>query len=375
MRIGQVTHIYRPHIGGIENHTYRLKKFFDARGNRVTVYTTDLSFQGSDKQPQEDTIYCRNSFSLFRNPFSRELNDSLKNSAEDIYHLHNPWFFTSFFAAKALKGRPQVMSVHGAEIASKDFIVSMLSKLYNPLAQSALAGMDMLMVEGEVERVRLLENFKLPPEKVVVIPNGIEVDRYDRDEASISNFIEKNGLSQSSFKVLFVSRLVEEKNPRKLIAAITEHMQHEDVEAILIGSGPRQYIDELKKLANKKVHILGSVSNEDLIAAYHASNLFVFLGLLEGMPTVIAEAMLCRLPVLTTAVGAIPDVVTDGLNGMFIPVPIREDDLAERIKHFIRAADNAKIGEKNTRKARSRYDWNMLAGKIEVIYKQVLGVS
>jgi len=375
MKIGQITHIYRPHIGGIENHTYRLKKFFDARGSLVTVYTTDLSFQGSDKQPQPDTIYCRNSLSLFRNPFSWELNNRLKNSAEDIYHLHNPWFFTSFFAAKALRGRPQVMSVHGSEIASRDFIVSMLSKLYHPFAQSALAAMDMLMVEGEVERVRLLDNFKLPPEKVAVIPNGIEVDNYERDETAVGDFLRKNGLSRDSFKVLFVSRLIEEKNPRKLIAAVTKHLPHEDVEAILIGSGLPPYIDELRKLADARVHVLGSVSNADLVAAYHAADLFVFLGLLEGIPTVIAEAMLCRLPVLTTAVGAIPDVVSEGINGRFVSIPIDEKALADGIRYFMKDADNVKIGEANTRKARSCYDWNILAGKMEVIYRQVLGVS
>ncbi|MBA7507800.1 Spore coat protein SA [subsurface metagenome] len=114
----------------------------------------------------------------------------------------------------------------------------------------------------------------------------------------------------------------------------------------------------------------------ELIAAYHCSDLFVFLGTWEGIPTVILEAMLCGLPIVTTPVGGIPEVVEEGKNGLFVKLPIDEEDLANKIGHFVnmREANITKISRENTRKIRTHYNWEIVADKILNVYKQVLGM-
>jgi len=363
--------MYRPHTGGIENYVYRLKSLLTSQGHKVTIYTTDLSLADGGAK-EEDAIYCKTNLSPLRNPFSLELNRKLAASNEDIYHLHEPWFLSSLIATRTLRGRPKVMTVHGAQVENRNLMIALLNILYHPLAQYILGNMDMLMPQGEKERQQLLAGFKLPSDKVIPLPNGIEIDKFRENGEAVANFIHKYNLRHDSFKILYISRLVAEKNPDKLVGAVTRQLGEENIEAILIGRGSAQYISQLKKLGDGRIHILGEVAQEELAAAYHSANLFVFLGLWEGMPTVILEAMACGLPVLTTPVAAIPDAVTEGENGFFVSTPVDENDLAGKIAHFMKNVDIASMGKANALKVRQNYAWDSIGNRIMDIYEQVL---
>jgi glycosyltransferase involved in cell wall biosynthesis len=264
------------------------------------------------------------------------------------------------------------MTVHGAKIEEKDFITWLLNRAYHPFAQYILGNMDMLMTQGEKERTRLLHHFKLSPDKVIVVPNGIWIPKFNPDKEANEDFIEKYHLKEDSFKILYVSRLVDAKNPEKIISAVRDNMKNQNIEVILIGEGSSEYITKLKKISDKRVHILGEVRFEDLVAAYHVSDLFVFLGLWEGMPTVIMEAMLCGLPILTTSVAGIPDIITEGENGLFVKIPIDEKDLANKISYFMNEADLNKMSEANIEKVKTQYNWDIVANKILDVYNEVL---
>ena len=369
MKIGQISQVYLPHIGGLENYVYRLKQSLENKGNEVTVYTTNFGVRNTNIK-EKNVIYCKTNFSLLRNPFSFELMKKLKQSNEDIYHLHGYEFLTSLFATKVLKGKPKVITVHGAKIESGNIKIRLLNKVYYPFGQYVLKNVDMIMSEGE--RDYLLHQFKLPPNKVVVIPNGIKIADFVPDKNSNEIFTKKYSIKEDSFKILYVCRVIEEKNPKKLISTVTKYMRNENVEVILIGRGPLRYVTELKKMSDNRIHILGEVSSNELVAAYHVSDLFVFLGLWEGMPSAILEAMLCGLPVLTTPVGGISEIITDRENGLFVKVPIDEKDLVNKIKYFMNEADVNKMSRANIEKVKTQYDWDIIANKILDVYTEVL---
>ena len=368
MKIAQVSHAYLPHVGGIQNYVYRLKNSFEEKGHKVIIYTTDLSIQNTDKR-EEDIFYCKTDFAIIRNPFSFELIRKLKESNANIYHLHSPWFFTSLLATKVLKERAKVMTVHSTR---DERIPWWLNKAYHPFAQYILENMDILMTQGEKEKKNLLHFFKLPIDKVTVIPNGIEISKFNLDKEANEDFIEKYNLREDSFKILYVSRIVESKNHEKIISTVTKYLKHQNIELILIGVGTPEYTAKLKKMSDDRIHILGEVSFEELVAAYHISDLFIFLGLWEGMPTVIMEAMLCGLPILTTPVGGIPDMVREGENGLFVNMPISEEDLANKIKYFMNEVDLNKMSKTNIEKVKTQYNWDIVVNKILDVYNEVL---
>ncbi|MFC2058324.1 glycosyltransferase family 4 protein [Chloroflexota bacterium] len=374
MKIGQVIHTYWPHIGGIENYALRLSKFLEAEGHQVTIYTTDLSFQGQSRTRAEGNArYCKTNLSVLRNPFSWEFRRILSQSGEDIYHLHSPWFLTSLQAAWILRNKPKVMTVHSAEIRSRNLATKILNTCYSPFAKYALSHMDRLITLGEKEKDVLSARFGLLNEKIISIPNGIETGSFRRDENEISAFLNKTGIRPDTFKILFVSRLVEAKNPEKLIGAAVKYMQDErGIELILIGGGDADRVNYLRQISDDRVHILGEVSQQELVAAYNISDLFVFLGSWEGMPTVIFEAMSCGLPILTVPVGGIPDVITEGENGFFISLPVNEEELSYSIRHIMKNVDLPRIREANRQKVSQNYSWEIIQQRILEVYTQVL---
>jgi len=370
MKIGQISHVYLPNIGGIENYVYRLSSFLQSRNEKVTIYTTDLASNSCDRK-EANAVYCRTTFSIMRIPFSLEFIKILRKSEDDIYHIHGYEFFTSLLAIILLKNKPKVLTQHGVEIDICNLELYVLNILYRPVAYYILKNVDTIIVLGENDKKILLNTFNISPTKIIAIPNGIEIDMFCSIEANNINFVERHELRRNSFKILFVSRLVETKNAHVLISAFVKYIK-EDAELIIIGQGESSYISKLRSLADRRVHLLGVISVEELVAAYNTSDLYVFLGeLSEGMPTTILEAMACGLPVITTPVGNIKDVVVERENGLFINVPIDEKKLAMKIKYFVES-DNEIMKLNNKKKIYENYNWKHIADSISQVYNKVL---
>lgn len=371
MKIGQLSHAYPPHIGGLENYVSRLKQSLENKCNEVSVYTTNFDIHNRDIE-EKNATYCKTNFSFLRNPFSFDLIKKLKQSNEDIYHLHGYEFLSSLFATKILKNKPKVLTQHGAEIESNNLKIYLLNKAYHPFANYVLENMDMIIALGEKDRDFLLKSFNLFSDNVVVIPNGVNVNNFKSNNENNNNFIKEYNLREDVFRILLVSRLITTKNAHKLINAVTKHIKSENIEVIIIGSGDAEYINWLKALSDGRIHILGEVNYSELVSAYNVSDLLVQLGEWgEGIPTVILEAMTCGLPVLTTGGGSISDVITEAENGLFIDGPVDEKKIAEKIEYFI-SSDNKKMAEANMAKVNREFNWEIIADRIYDVYERVL---
>lgn len=371
MNIGQVSHVYPPHIGGVENYVCRLKHSLIEMGNKVTVYTTDLGMPHNYIIQETNVNYCKVNLSLFRNPVSLELAQKLKKNEEDIFHLHGYEFFSTFLATRILRDKPKVLTQHGNQQLNNDLIGFLLNYPCHPFIKHILDNMDKIIVYGERDKLFLQDQYSISSQKITIIPNGINISKFDSLQICDDNFIKRYHLKKNSFKILFVGRLVEQKGAHKLVNAVKEFMHDDNFEVLIIGNGDSKYVEQLIKINDPRVHFLGEINFDDLIAAYSISNLFVILSQFEGLPTVMLEAMACGLPVLATPVGNIPEVIIEGKNGFFIDSPIDEKDLAGKLEYLINA-DNLKIGENNMKLIRERFNWEIISEKIFNIYKDVL---
>ena len=129
--------------------------------------------------------------------------------------------------------------------------------------------------------------------------------------------------------VLAVARLVEKKGLTDLITAakmLRERGRRLQVE--IIGEGPlhsalRLQITRLD--LNECVHLLGAQSQEQVQAAYQRAAIFVLpcvetaTGDRDGIPNVLLEAMASGVPVITTPISGIPELVEGGVNGLLVP--------------------------------------------------------
>lgn len=375
MNVIQVSHRYRPSIGGIENYCYRLTESIRKSGYSTSVITTDVSLANgqSPMAAERDATYCRTTATVFRNPCSIELYRELQESDAALYHLHSPWYLSTLEAVLALpEETPMVMTVHGFQ-PIQTISAQILSTLYKPLAQYILDRVDRTIVLGESEKQRLVDKYSVVPDEVEVIPNGIHPDAHDISTEVVERIQTKYKIDPTTPTILFVSRMVPLKNPRLVVDAITEHLRNISLDILIVGNGNKSYIENLKYRADERFKFLSNLPFEDLQAIYHISDVFVLPSQAEGLPTVVLEAMNARLPIVTTPVGALGDVITHGENGWLMESPSSEDGLAKAIKHYLdHPSDRQETGQRNRAYVRKEFAWEDIAHQIQEVYEDIL---
>ncbi len=167
--------------------------------------------------------------------------------------------------------------------------------------------------------------------------------------------IEFNRCSKDSLIFIHIARCVKQKNQKLLIDSFNRIISEGVVaDLFVIGSG---FLDtdegmELQKMAGQNIHFLGTRTN---IGDYlMCSDAFVLSSLYEGMPISLIEALSCGIPIISTPVCGVVDVVRSGENG-FISKNFSVSSFVEALKMFIRNKD--KLQKQTQLEAKSKmYD-------------------
>jgi glycosyltransferase involved in cell wall biosynthesis len=116
--------------------------------------------------------------------------------------------------------------------------------------------------------------------------------------------------------VLCLGRLVERKGHRFLIEAIAGI---EGMELVIAGDGPeRRNLEELAKSlgVSNRIEFAGLVGQDEALELYHHADVFCLPSLAEGLPTVLIEAMACGVAVVSTRIDGVPELISDGEDGL-----------------------------------------------------------
>jgi len=186
---------------------------------------------------------------------------------------------------------------------------------------------------------------------IVIIPNGVEVSLFARDE--------KLQTLHKPLVLVTASRLVSKNGVRDIIESLV-HMP--TVRLIIAGDGPDRFMLEQKAQHVKvdtRIEWLGSVSHQELAKVFHRAQVFVRPSRSEGLGNAFLEAMAAGLVVLAPMVGGIPDFFRPEENGIEIishdPVSIVR--AVERIEHDDVLAKRLIRGGYETVKD---YDWSRI---------------
>jgi colanic acid/amylovoran biosynthesis glycosyltransferase len=179
-------------------------------------------------------------------------------------------------------------------------------------------------------------------------------------------------------EVLFVGRLLHGKGLSLLFEAIGELRRRDlDVTATIVGDGPAR--EELQSVARRRhvsehVRFLGAVGQDDIRRHYAAADIFCLPSFAEGIPVVAIEAMAMELPVVTTRIMGIPELVDDGTEGLLTP-PGRSGALIEALDRLVRAPDERRrMGRAARRKVERDYDVAHSAARMRAVLEQELGL-
>jgi glycosyltransferase involved in cell wall biosynthesis len=263
-----------------------------------------------------------------------------------------------------LLGRKIILQIH-SEIDFNKYskIIKWISKYGFLLCNKIL-----VFTKKDMKEIKIL----VPKVKIEMMQNAVKVDDFSSKDKSFKNYL---SIPENGEVILFLSRLIKEKGVYDLIESITTvSIDYKNVYFIIAGEGPERNRMEIickEKGIEKEVRFTGHIKNKNLLKAYSCADIFVFPTYSEAMPMVILEALAAGLPIITTPVGAIPDIIKDGINGFLIE-PNSPKLLAEKILLLLYNEERRKrIGEVNIQLAREKYDFRVILNKLEQLYLSI----
>lgn len=160
------------------------------------------------------------------------------------------------------------------------------------------------------------ETAGLDPGKILVIPNGIDAQRFAK--ATPARF-PGQPVSTMDQVVLFVGRLEPQKNPELLIESFRlMHRTNPNVYLVMVGTGSLER-SLRRETCDLSEHILWLGQRDDIPELLKAASCLALPSRWEGMPNVVMEAMAAGLPVVALAVEGVRELLADGKFGKIVP--------------------------------------------------------
>lgn len=276
----------------------------------------------------------------------------------DIFHIHKPYDLPWAWAVKKRIGCGVILGSHGTDFFPGD--------------KTFISAVDRVVSCSRFNADQVQERYGIIPR---VIYNGIDPEVF-RPLPPDVDLRKRMGIPEESRVVVFAGRLIGLKGVHILLRAMTRLDRRVPWRLMIIGDGSAR--GELNHLGHElgirdQVLFCGYIANRELPSYYSFADLAVFPSLADetfGMG--ICEAMACGRAVLSTRVGGIPELVTDGETGVLVE-PRNWEELGDRMDRLLSDANlRSRLGAKALDRARNCFTWEKVAGRLQSIYQEVL---
>ena len=241
--------------------------------------------------------------------WTRKIMESHRHKVS-VIHVHYAYpeaFAAGIFAEKW--NIPFVITVHGS-----DMNVIARDSSRRPLIAHTLRKADAVVAVSEKLKKKVV-SLTGRQDGVYHIPNGMDPTRFYPGSQSLAR--KKLGLSQWKQIIVFVGRLEPVKGLDRLIQAIST--LEDSVGFIIVGQGSLKkiLIRQVQELGMEgRVQFYGAVEHHRLVDYFQAADLLALASYSEGWPTIILEAMACGIPVVSPAVGGVPEIIINNMLGV-----------------------------------------------------------
>ncbi len=339
MRIAFLTGIWPPDVGGPATHGPDFARFLVARGHEVHVVTM------GDGEPAERP--CEVEVVSRRLPFPLRYGAVTLRGARAARRADVVYASATYAAAAAAAG-----------LARRPLVAKLVSDpAYERAQRYGLFGGSLEEFQAAASTpVRLLKRLRtasLRRARTIVVPSaylaeiagrwGLERARLHvlTNPAPPPRQIDPERLEPGTF--VFVGRLTRQKALRTALAAVE---LVPEARLVLVGDGPERA--ELEQVAGERVEFRGSLSRDDALRTVAGAEAALLSSDWENLPHSAVEALSVGVPVVSTAVGGVPEVIHDGENGLLV-APGRPEELAAAMRRVLeepglraRLADAAK---------------------------------
>lgn len=251
----------------------------------------------------------------------------LKRGGFDLVHTHGYFADICGLAVARLLRINGISTCHG--FIDNDRKMS----VYNLLDRYALRYCKTIIAVSEGIRNELVRS-GIRESRIKVIPNAVENFAgegelsYRRHEKRYSLRIEPH-----EHVVGYLGRLSKEKGVRYLIEAVADmQVAGDPVKLLIVGEGPERLpLEQQVRVCGLEGMVVFAGFQTDAENWLPAFDSFVLPSLTEGTPMALLEAMAVGVPIIATAVGGVPKIVTDGLNGLLVS-PGNAKGISKKIK-------------------------------------------
>ena len=390
MKIMMLSWEYPPRIvGGIARVVHDLSHNFAKQGHEVHVITYQ---EGDTKEFEKDgdvyvhrvTNYPINANNLIE--WVMQLNFCMIEKAADVIkeygkfnvvHAHD-WLVA--YAARALKRTyklPLVATIHATESGRNRGIHNQSQGYVNDVEWMLTYEASQVICNSMYMKNEIRNLFGKPVENIHVVPNGINVNKFDGKERDWE--FRRNYAADYEKIVFFAGRIVNEKGIQVLLNAAPKILaNYPNVKFVIAGRGP--CLDELRGLTNylglnNKVYFTGYLNDVQITKMYKAIDIATFPSLYEPFGIVALEGMLAGAATVVSDSGGLNEIVSHRIDGMksYAGNP---NSLADSILECLYDEDLcAQMAKKAHEKVVSEFNWDTIGKKTMDVYKDAIKMA
>ena len=291
----------------------------------------------------------------------------------DVVHTHTWYVGLGGMLVQAIHGLPLVVTLHSleplrpwkADQLGTGYLVSSWAE------RLAVERADRVIAVSAQMRADILANFRVEPERVVVLHNGVDAKAFTRTERREA--LDRHGVREPY--ALFVGRISEQKGIFQLLEAARQ--LPEGVQLVLCASSPDtpELLTRLQTAVSGRPEIRwinAMLPVEEVVQIYSHAAVFVCPSVYEPFGIINLEAMACGTPVVASRVGGIPEVVADGETGWLVE-PGDPAALAQALRIALADPQRARrMGEAGRRRVEAHFSWDRIAALTMDVYQQAI---
>ena len=308
----------------------------------------------------DSAVFCLRSLHWLR--YEQVLRGICREKKFDIYHE------TAFVPAK-LANVPTVFSIYDLSIRryrethpkERVWFFEYFFKRRLPFASH-------ILTISEFIRQEIIDELKLPTEMVSSVPLAPDPLFGPRSREQVRKVLGHYGLPDSY--LLFVGSL----EPRKNISCVIKALQAAKVDIPLVLAGwhawgSKEWLETTKKTGIEgRIHIIGHIPDEHLVAIYNGATALVYPSLYEGFGLPIVEAMACGCPVICSNAASMPEVAGDAA---LLIDPLNCNELASAIETVVTdSAARADLISKGHARVK-HFSWQRTARETLAVFQKV----
>jgi glycosyltransferase involved in cell wall biosynthesis len=286
----------------------------------------------------------------------------LRSGRIDVVHAHK--FGSNLWAALLMpRGRLPVLVAHEHSWSYEGVLRRIVDR--ELIARRA----DAIVAVSPTDRMRMIELERIPPEKIVFVPNGIP-DRPAGDRRRVRSEL---GLAASAAVVGTVCGLRPEKEIETALRALGRLTPHRPrLRFVVVGDGPeRGRLERLAEELGVPTLFLGHRPNDEMPDLLAAMDVLVCSSRFEGMPLAVLEWMAAGKAIVASRVGGLPAILEDGRDGVLV-APRDYGAFAQEIARLLDdPAARRRLGAAAKRRQRESFRFDQTVDLLESLYERL----